>query len=45
MDSRMVGVYADDVKERIGGCSLSKGMVPFAFEMLWELKGTYIEGS
>ena len=29
----------------IGGCSLSEGMVPFAFEVLSELKGTNIKGS
>ena len=43
--TRMVGVLADDVKERIGGRSLSEGVVPFAFEMLSELKGTNIKGS
>ena len=41
----MVGVLANDVKERIGGCSLSEGVVPFAFEVLSELKGTDIKGS
>ena len=43
--TRMVGVLADDVEERIGGCSLSEGVVPFAFEVLRELKGTNIKGS
>ena len=43
--SRMVGVLADDVKERIGGCSLSEGVVPFAFEVLSELNGADIKGS
>ena len=43
--TRMVGVLAEDVKERIGGCSLSEGVVPFAFEVLSELKGTNIKGS
>ena len=43
--TRMVGVLADDVKERIGGCSLSEGVVPFAFEVLSELKGANIKGS
>ena len=42
--TRMVGVLADDVKEGIGGCSLSEGVVPFAFEVLSELKGTNIKG-
>ena len=41
----MVGVLADDVKERIRGCSLSESVVPFAFEVLSELKGTNIKGS
>ena len=43
--TRVVGVLADYVKERIGGCSFSEGVVPFAFEMLNELKGTNIKGS
>ena len=43
--TRMVGFLADDVKERIGGCSLSESVVPFAFEVLSELKGTNIKGS
>ena len=43
--TRVVGVLADYVKDRIGGCSFSEGMVPFAFEMLSELKGTNIKGS
>ena len=43
--TRMVGVLADDVKERIRGCSLSEGVVPFAFEVLSELKSTNIKGS
>ena len=43
--TRMVGVLADNVKERIGGCSLSQGVVQFAFEVLRELKGTNIKGS
>ena len=41
----MVGVLADDVKERICGCSFSEGVVQCAFEVLRELKGTNIEGS
>ena len=41
----MVRVLADDVKERIGGCSLLEGVVPFAFKMLSELRGTNIKGS
>ena len=43
--TRVVGVLADYVKEMIGGCSFSEGMVPFVFEMLRELKGTNIKGS
>ena len=43
--TRVVGVLADYVKERISGCSFSEGVVPLAFEMLSELKGTNIEGS
>ena len=43
--TRVVGVLDDYVKERIGGCSLLEGMVPFAFEVLSELKGTNIKGS
>ena len=43
--TRVVGVLANDVKERIGGCSFSEGMVPFAFEVLSELKDTNIKGS
>ena len=43
--TRVVGVLADNVKERIGGCSLSEGVVPFAFEVLSELKGTNVKGS
>ena len=43
--TRMVGVLADDVKEGIGGCSLSQGVVPFAFEVLSELNGMNIKSS
>ena len=43
--TRMVGILANDVKERIGGCSFSEGVVPFAFVVLSELKGTNIKGS
>ena len=43
--TRMFGVLADNVKERICSCSFSEGVVPFAFEVLRELKGTNIEGS
>ena len=43
--TRMVGVLADNVKERIGGFSLSEGVVPFAFEVLSELKSANIKGS
>ena len=35
----VVGVLADYIKERICGCSFSEGVVPFAFEVLSELKG------
>ena len=41
----MVVVLADDVKERICSCSFSEGVVPFAFEVLRELKGTNIASS
>ena len=41
----MVGVLADDVKKRICGCTFWEGVVPFAFEVLRELKGRNIEGS
>ena len=43
--TRVVGVLADNVKERMGGCSFSEGVVPFAFEVLSELKGTNIKRS
>ena len=43
--TRVVGVLADYVKERIGGCSFSEGVVPFAFGVLSELKGTNIKAS
>ena len=43
--TRMVGVLADDGKERICCCSLSEGVVTFAFEVLSELKGANIKGS
>ena len=43
--TRVVGVLADYVKERIGGCSLPEGVVPFGFEVLSELKGMNIKGS
>ena len=42
--TRVVGVLAEYVKEGIGGCSFSEGVVPLAFEVLSELKGTNIEG-
>jgi len=40
--TRMVGVLADDVIERIRGCGLSKAVIPLAFELLGELEGTNI---
>ena len=43
--ARVVEVLADDVKERIGGGSFSKAMIPLAFKVLSKLKGTNIEGS
>ena len=43
--TRVVGVLADYVKERICGCSFSEGVVPFAFQMRRELNGTNIMGS
>ena len=41
----MVWVLADDIRERICSCSFSKCIVPLAFEVLGELKGTDIESS
>ena len=43
--TRVVGALADDIKERISGCSLSEGVVPVAFEVLSELESTNIKGS
>ena len=43
--TRVVGVLADDVEQRISGCSFSEGVVPFAFEVLSDLNGTKIKGS
>ena len=43
--TRVVGVLAKYVKERIGGCCCSKGVVPFAFEVLSKLQCTNIKGS
>ena len=43
--TRMVGVLADDVIERIRGCGFSKAVIPLAFEVLGELEGTNIKGS
>ena len=43
--TRVVGVLADYVKEGISGCSFSEGVVPFAFEVLSEVKGMNIKGS
>ena len=43
--TKVVRVLDDNVKERICSCSLSKGVVPFAFEMLRKLKDTNIECS
>ena len=43
--TRVVGVLSYDVKKRISGCSLSGSVVPFASEVLSELKGTNIKGS
>ena len=43
--TRVVGVLADYIKERICGCSFSEGVVPFAFEVQSELKGTNIKRS
>ena len=41
----VVGVLADDIKERIGGGSFPETVIPFTFEMLGELEGANIEGS
>ena len=43
--TRVVGVLADYVKDRIGGCSFTEVVVPFAFKVLSKLKGTNIKGS
>jgi len=43
--TRMVGVLADDVIERIRGCGFSKALIPLAFEVLGELEGANIKGS
>ena len=40
----VVGILTDYVKERIGGCSFSEGVVLFAFEVLSELKVMNIKG-
>ena len=41
----VVGVLANYIKERICGCRFSEGVVPFAFNVLSELKGTNIKCS
>jgi len=41
----MVGVLADDVKERIRGCCDSKAVIPLGFEGLGELGGANFMGS
>ena len=41
----VVGVFADDIKERIRGDSFPETVIPFAFEVLGELEGVNIEGS
>jgi len=38
----MVGVLADDIKERITGCGFSKAVIPLPFELLGELEGANI---
>ena len=43
--TRVVGVLADYIKERICGCRFSEGVVPVAFEVLRELKSRNITGS
>jgi len=43
--TRMVGVLADDVIERIRGCGFSKAVIPLAFEVPGELEGTNIKRS
>ena len=43
--TRVVGVLADYVKERIGGSSFLESVVPFAFKVLSELKGTNVKAS
>ena len=41
----MVGVLADDIKERIRGGSFPETVVPLALEVLRKLEGANIEGS
>ena len=41
----VVGVLADNIKERIRGGSFLETVEPFAFEVLGELEGANIEGS
>ena len=41
----VVGVLADDIKERIRGRSFPETVVLFSFEVLGELEGTNIKGS
>jgi len=43
--TRVVGVLADDVIERIRGCGFSKAVIPLSFEVLGELEGTNIKSS
>jgi len=41
----MVGVLADNIKERIRGCGFSKAVISLAFAVLGELEGVNIKGS
>ena len=41
----VVEVLANNIKEKISGGSLAGGVVPFAFEILSELKGTNVKVS
>jgi len=43
--TRIVGVLADDVIERIKGCGISKAIIQRAFEVLGELEGANIMGA
>ena len=41
----VVGILADDIKERIRGGSFPETVIPFASKVLGELEGANIEGA